>query len=54
MFEEDFDFTIPINEEEINCPKMTFEEAAKACNGITLDEFGERLKNKLRELCTEP
>lgn len=53
MLEEDIDFTIPINEEEINRPKMTFEEAVKACNGITLEEFFERVKQEAYKYCTQ-
>jgi len=37
MLNEELDRVIS---ESITKPKMSFEEAVKACNGITLEEFG--------------
>jgi len=38
--------------EEASCikPKMSFEEAVKACNGITLEEFSEKLSEAINRL----
>ncbi len=31
-------------------PQMSFEEAVKACNGITLEEFSDRIDEAIRRL----
>ena len=35
--------------EEVQAKKMTFEEAAKACNAISVDEFVDEAKRQIRE-----
>jgi hypothetical protein len=34
--------------------EMTFEEAVKACNGITLEEFSRRIDEAIRRLIPNP
>ena len=34
--------------------KMTFEEAVRACNGVTLDEFSRLLDESINRLMQEP
>jgi hypothetical protein len=33
---------------------MSFEEAVKACNGITLEEFGKMWKESIRRIIPNP
>jgi|GEM_PF-984937 len=35
-------------------PQMSFEEAVKACNGITLEEFSEMWDESIRRLIPNP
>jgi len=35
-------------------PTMSFEEAVKACNGITLEEFSRRWKESIRKFISNP
>ncbi len=35
-------------------PQMSFEEAVKACNGITLEEFSNRIDEAIRRLIPNP
>ena len=42
-------------EEEISLkPEMSFEEAVKACNGITLEEFSKNIGEAIRRLIPNP
>ena len=35
-------------------PKMSFEEAVKACNGITLEEFSRNIGEAIKRLIPNP
>ena len=35
-------------------PKMSFEEAVKACNGITIDEFSKMWEESINRLMPNP
>ena len=53
--ENSFDdkFNKLINESQNNS-KMSFEEAVKACNGITLEEFGKMWDESIRRIIPNP
>ena len=50
MMNEELDRVI---NESINKPKMTFEEAVRACNGIELDKFSKMWEKSINSLISE-